>query len=321
MNTATPAAPRLSVAEAFQRFETEATHGSVDLSRYRCDYAVWGEGPTLVLIHGLADRMQSFALPMAGLSRQFRCIAYNQPIGRGDGCRLSSHTHEQLLGDLFELLDHLRVTEATVLGHSYGSSIALEAMAAQEERIPRGILLCGFAHRPLSKRERALAWLAGFLPGSLRHIPARMKAMQRAHVWAFEQLEPERWSKFIEQTGDVPICALSWWARQLHRTNVTCLLSNVRQPVLLAYGEHDLLVRPEQQVRLFNGLPNSVMYEIRGCGHFPMWTHPEVVVNVVEHFARGVMCDPHACPWPDGAGAPGACPLHADVPRVPDPAL
>src|SRR5207245_6866652 len=90
--SAAPPPPR-TLAEALERFEKEAVRGTCDTGRYRCSYSTWGEGPPLVFLHGLADSSQAFVMPMALLSRFFRCISYDLPTGRDDGARLSRYTH------------------------------------------------------------------------------------------------------------------------------------------------------------------------------------------------------------------------------------
>ena len=145
------AAPKL--ANILHRFETEAEHGVCDTGRYRCRYAVWGQGPPLLFIHGLSDRARSFALVYASLSRHFRCIAYDLPTGKGDGARLHRYTHADLAADVFALLDHLNLPRSYVLGSSFGATIALAALHACPERLPRAVLQGGFAHRPLAAAE------------------------------------------------------------------------------------------------------------------------------------------------------------------------
>src|SRR5947208_3117129 len=83
---------RLSLAEAFGRFEREATRGVCDTGRYRCRYFSWGEGPPLLFLHGLADSSQTFVLPAALLASSFRCIAYDLPSGADDGASLRRYT-------------------------------------------------------------------------------------------------------------------------------------------------------------------------------------------------------------------------------------
>src|ERR687888_338798 len=65
----------LRLEEVRQRFEEEARRGVCDTGRYRCRYYVWGEGPPLVFIPGLADDALSFVLPITLLSEHFRCVA------------------------------------------------------------------------------------------------------------------------------------------------------------------------------------------------------------------------------------------------------
>src|SRR4051794_10505604 len=92
--------PPLSLAEAQERFQREAVQGICDTGRYRARYYVWGNGPPLVFLHGFADSSQSFVLPIAHLSRWFRCIAYDFPTGADDGARLARYTHTDLIEDL-----------------------------------------------------------------------------------------------------------------------------------------------------------------------------------------------------------------------------
>src|SRR5262249_13779581 len=45
----------IPLSEALERYRREAVHGVCDTGRYRCPYYTWGEGPTLLLVPGLAD--------------------------------------------------------------------------------------------------------------------------------------------------------------------------------------------------------------------------------------------------------------------------
>src|SRR5688500_12348938 len=81
-----PTAP-LTLADALPRFEREAKRGVCDTGRYRCNYYAWGEGPPLLLVHGLSDDSLSFVQLAARLAPFFRCVAYDLPRGNGDGAR------------------------------------------------------------------------------------------------------------------------------------------------------------------------------------------------------------------------------------------
>src|SRR5690348_16542833 len=105
-----PAISRPSLSDLRARFAREATTGTCDTGRYDCRYFVWGQGPPLLMIPGMADDSQSFLQLASELASSFRCIAYDLPAGRHDRARLRRYTHEGLVADAFALLDHLHIS-------------------------------------------------------------------------------------------------------------------------------------------------------------------------------------------------------------------
>ncbi len=154
-----PAPAPSTFVEALARLEREGRQGELATGRYRCRFHDWGEGPALVFINGLGDEPSSFALPMALLASRFRCVAYHLPTGQDDGAKLGRYRFTQLLEDLHALLDHLKIDQATLVGHSFGAAVALTAMHEEPARFPRGALMNGFAFRPLSRHHWWLAML------------------------------------------------------------------------------------------------------------------------------------------------------------------
>jgi pimeloyl-ACP methyl ester carboxylesterase len=61
-------------------------------------------------------------------------------------------------------------------------------------------------------------------------------------------------------------------------------LPDIHQPVLLVCGEHDPLVGRECEEVLQRSLPNTCRAELEECGHLPMFSHPEVLAEVVRRF-------------------------------------
>ncbi|MCI0461039.1 MAG: alpha/beta hydrolase [Gemmataceae bacterium] len=272
------------LSEALQRFEREATHGVCDTGRYRCRYHAWGQGPPLVFIPGLCDDALSFVLPMTLLSRHFHCIAYDLPTGQGDGARLGRYRHADLVADLFALLDHVGARRAYLFGSSFGSTVALAALHAQPERLPRAVLQGGFAYRPLAWAEVGLAHFARYWSGPLRWLPLRQQILFRNHGSCFRGLPPEVWGYYLQRSGSTPMTALAHRALLLHRTDLRPLLPQIRQPILLICGDCDPLVGPGCERVLLAGLPDSTRAEITHCGHEPMFTHPEAVAELVYRF-------------------------------------
>jgi 3-oxoadipate enol-lactonase len=274
----------MSMAEALRRFEREATHGVCNTGRYRCPYFIWGQGPPLIFTHGLGDTKRSFLPPIALLSAQFRCIAYDLPTGRGDRARWWDYRHADLVNDLFALLDHLDLKQSYVLGSSFGSTIALAAARLQPRRLPRLILQGGFARRPLFPAELLLARVSRYLPGEMRHLPYRERILQRVHYAPFVGRAPDVWQTFLDWTGSTPIAAAAWQALILHRVDIRRILLHIRQPVLLVCGDRDPLITAAHEEVLLKGLPNAGRIVIPGAGHMPSYTHPESLAMIVRDF-------------------------------------
>jgi pimeloyl-ACP methyl ester carboxylesterase len=275
--------------EVLVRFQRDAVHGVCDTGRYRCPYFTWGQGPPLLFVHGLSDAGSSFILTMSHLAEHFRCIAYDLPSGWGDGAHLGRYTHADLVEDLFALLDHLGARQSYLVGSSFGSTIVLAALHARPERVPRAVLAGGFAQRLLAPAELLLASLARYWPGTMHALPFRKAILHRSHHGPFAGREPEVWDFFLRQSGSNPIAAVARRALLMHRLDLRPILPAIRQPVLLICGEGDPLVGKDCEEVLLRGLPHASRVELVGCGHFPQFTHPEVLVEVVRCFLTPVI--------------------------------
>jgi pimeloyl-ACP methyl ester carboxylesterase len=247
-------------------------------------YYIWGEGPPLVFVHGVADSSHSFLLPISRLSASFRCIAYDLPSGRGDRARIRGWTHDHLVHDVLALLDHLGIRQTYMFGSSFGSTIVLTAMASESARIPRAVLQGALAHRPLSSRERWIARTAQFVPGTMGIFRGRERVLRKINGAEFVGRPEEVWRYFVDRTAVIPIAVLARQALVLDRLDVRPLLPQVRQPVLLVCGDRDTVVPARYQEVLLGGLPNAGRVTLRGCGHVPSYTHPEALSEVVRQF-------------------------------------
>src|SRR3712207_3517403 len=94
----------------------------------RTHYQQLGEGPDVVLVHGLGANLAFWYLGAAPLiATDHRVTAYDL---RGHGLTArtpSGYSTGQLAADLMAVLDRLKIERTTLIGHSYGAAIALHA--------------------------------------------------------------------------------------------------------------------------------------------------------------------------------------------------
>lgn len=297
----------MELHEAQQQFAREARHGVCDTGRYRCPYYVWGTGPPLLFIHGLCDDRLSFLLPIAFLCRHFRCIAYDLPTGRGDGAKLGRYHQEDLVADVFALLDHLGEEQTYLYGSSYGSTITLAALHQRPASFPRAVLQGGFAYRPLAPAELLLASFGRWWPWPMARLPMR-SVLRQGHFAPFAGRPPARWDYFLQRCGAPPMQAVARRAWLLHNTDLRSLLPQICQPVLLICGDRDPLVNKSCEEVLLHGLPRAYRVELPACGHLPQYSHPEMLAEVVYQFltppppAKSCM---EMCAWVGVQSSPG----------------
>jgi pimeloyl-ACP methyl ester carboxylesterase len=270
---------------ALVAYRREAVSGVFDTGRYLMRYYVWGQGPTVVFVHGMADAAQAFLMVMRSLASRFRCVAYELPDGLTDGSSLIRYSHSVYTADLVALLDRLCCPRATVVGSSFGSTIAIHALATSPARFTHGIFQNGFAHRPLSWWQRGLARSARFWPGWFADWPEIHRAvMRRVERPTLSVLPPEVAEFFLAHGARTPIAASAIRSLAIDRTDFRNLLPEVRVPVLLLTGDRDPLVPAWCTADLEQRLPLCRRVTFTNCGHYPQYTHPGEMADAIAEF-------------------------------------
>lgn len=277
-----------TLAATIDHWRREATFGHWNTGRYDCRYFVWGEGPPLVFIHGLADRACSFVPVIALLRSQFRCVAYELPGGLDDGARIGSYRHDDFRLDLLALADYLGLRQAYLFGSSFGSTIALAALLTHPAQFPRCVLQGGFASRPLSPWERRISQFLRYRRGRLQDLWLRrrmQKYVDRTERAVFRRLGLDAEWKFLEtNSGESSCAAAARRALLLNQFDLRKQLGVIRQPILLIGGECDSIVPPRCDQELLESLPNAARVDVPDCGHYPQYTHSGLVAELIRQF-------------------------------------
>lgn len=75
-------------------------------------------------------------------------------------------------------------------------------------------------------------------------------------------------------------------ARSAKKDNLLNELKNIKCPVLLLWGEDDLVTTIEVAEMFKKNIPNAKLVTVKGCGHAPMIEHPEWFAKEVEVFLK-----------------------------------
>lgn len=115
----------------------------------RTSYLDWGgEGPPLVLLHGLTTSGETWTLVARLLADRFHIYALDQR-GHGESDKPDQgYDYLSLSGDLHAFFDQAGIQTAAVAGQSWGAGVALRFAARSPERVSRLILVEGGYVRP-----------------------------------------------------------------------------------------------------------------------------------------------------------------------------
>ena len=137
------------------------TENWADLSNIRVRFLDWGGAGTPVLaLHGLASSAHWYDLVAPLLNDRFRIIAPDQR-GHGQSTQATTgYDWQSLASDAADLMDHLGLERAAVLGHSWGCNVAINLAAKFPQRVARVVMIDGglAGGRPRTGVSRDGSW-------------------------------------------------------------------------------------------------------------------------------------------------------------------
>ena len=256
--------------------------------RHRMTYRVLGKGPPLVLLPGLASTYRGYAPTLRRLARRFRTIQIDYPGENvDDGANLRRITHDDLVDDLFGLLDHLEIPRAFPFGLSFGSTITLKALRRDPERFPKAALQGGFARRRLMPAERLALALGRRITGPTARLPFHRRGLALKNRVTFPAAQPDLWEFYVEENARTPIASLVHRLDLLDRLDLRPILPEVRPEVVVIHGTADRIVPMARHEELVAGLSRPTAALMDGVGHQPHWTHPLELADLVGDFLEG----------------------------------
>ena len=117
------------------------TSRHLEINGLKFHYLDWGgDGPPLVMLHGLTGHAHTWDHTAAALSARYHVYALDQR-GHGDTDWASRYGIPAMLGDLLGFLDALQLPVVTLMGLSMGGIVAYQFTAAHPERVSRLVVL------------------------------------------------------------------------------------------------------------------------------------------------------------------------------------
>jgi pimeloyl-ACP methyl ester carboxylesterase len=269
----------------------------IELHGRRAVYRIAGDGPPVVLVHGMLNSSSHWQSVALDLASDYTVIAPDL-IGHGDSAAprgdysLGAHA-----ASIRDLLTALGIERATIVGHSLGGGVTMQFFYQFPARVQRLVLVSsgGLGHEvspmlrtaALPGMSAALALAAhprllGVVWGAgtrLRGLGVRKGAYVQAVARALRPLErPQAREAFLQTLRAV----IDVRGQRVSATDRLYLLESM--PTMIVWGERDNTIPLEHGRRAHEATPNSRFRTLPGAAHFPHLEEPEALAAVLRDF-------------------------------------
>ncbi len=267
----------------------------------RVCYRMAGEGPAIVLVHGITSSSAVWVELMEDLVGAGYSVIAPDLFGHGASAKpKGDYSLGAYASGVRDLIGMLGYESATVVGHSLGGGIAMQLAYQFPEYCERMVLISsGGLGREVSPLLRAAA-----LPGSELVMPLIVRnwgvragetaagLLERIGIVAGPHLremgrgyaslvEADAQSAFVEtlraviEPGGQKVSALD----RLYLAE--------RMPVLIIWGARDSIIPVEHARRAHAEIPHSRLVEIPNARHWPQLDQPRLVCRELREFIAG----------------------------------
>lgn len=274
----------------------ESTSRFARTASWKLHYNEAGEGHPLLLLHGSgagATGWSNFRPNIGPLAESFRVIALDAPgWGRSDAARPDEYDHPAAV---LELMDHLGLERAALVGNSMGGMTGLTFAARYPERVSHLITMGSgsFPQLPtlFGAGDGPSEGLKILFEGYRNPTPEVMKQLVEIMTFSPEfatdelaqlradgaNARPDHLANFLAgAAGGGPV-----------RTAATPeQVASIAAPTLLIHGRDDRVVHYEHSLRLVSMIPDSRLVLLNRCGHWTQIEHADEFNRLVADFVR-----------------------------------
>lgn len=270
---------------------------TVRIHGHEVSYRMAGEGPTIVLIHGIAGSSTTWRGVMPVLAERYTVIAPDL-LGHGQSAKprgdYSLGAYASGIRDLLAVLGHER---ATLVGHSLGGGVAMQFAYQFPEWAERLVLVAsGGLGKEVSPLLKAVT-----LPGAEYLLPLLLHRRIREAVewpggvarrvgWRPGTSLTEVWRSYTTLTDRHGQQAFIHTVRSVidmagQRVSAhDRLYLAAAVPTLIVWGDHDRIIPVNHAYSAAEAIPGARLEILDGAGHFLPWQDADRFLAVLDDF-------------------------------------
>ncbi len=268
----------------------------MDVNGIRTRYWDVGEGPPVVLIHGIGASVETWELTLPALAPDHRVVALDV-VGYGytDKPRDAPYTFPYFADFVRRAMDTLEIAETAAIGHSLGGGIVLTLAEQVPDRVTRLVAVdaAGLGTQGLSVVYQLMVipglgrwltrpdprWTRTFLEG-LVHDPDQVtEAMVELSVEMMSQ--PGAQAAYL---ATIRSLATVFGPRKDVVADIVDHLDAITAKTLVIWGQQDEAIPVAHGEAAVEGIPDAELVVVEACGHVLMVEHPETFNEMVREF-------------------------------------
>jgi pimeloyl-ACP methyl ester carboxylesterase len=285
---------------AYKARRTERDHppagAFLEVDGMRLHYVERGEGPPVVLLHGNAVLLQDFdgSGLLDALAARHRVIAFDRPgFGYSERPHNTTWTAATQAALFLKALAQLDVEQPVVVGHSWGTLVALE-MAVQSSHDIRGLVLLSGYYYPTARLDAAMSVplalpvIGDALRYTISPVTGRLLIKQAVKTMFSPAVTPR---SFIDAVPDEMVLRPSQLRAEGQdgalmipaTTRLKRHYGALRLPVEIFAGAADKVVDVDaHSKRLHRDVPHSRLTVVPGAGHMVHYAATKNIAAAVE---------------------------------------
>ena len=248
---------------------------SVQLDGFEMFYECHGTGPAVVFAHGAGGTHLSWWQQIPFFSEHFQCVTFDhrgfgrsRDVGDKPGQRA-------FVQDLLNLLDHLDIQKAALVGQSMGGWTALGFASSFPERVT-ALVMCDSP--------------GGYTNSEVDRLMAARSEDREAFAKSFSEQEPELAFLYEEiRRSTVDRTSDDWSNLRRGLFSAPVDASRVIEneiPTLFVVGEEDSIFPPALIEAVHRDIPGSELAIIPDAGHSVYFERPKVFNRLVKEFLK-----------------------------------
>jgi pimeloyl-ACP methyl ester carboxylesterase len=256
----------------------------VEIGTLRIGFRRAGSGPALLLLHGAVSDSRVWRIVFDTLAEQYTVVAWDAP-----GCGQSTDPPELFrmadFGDcLAAFVDHLELDEAHVLGHSWGSTLALDCCRRHPSLVRSVILVGGYAGWAGSLPRSEVAQRLRFALAAADSIDANEWEPRSMPGLFSDLMQPEQAEELSRIMSEIRAPGTRTMAHALAEADLRPFLGDISTPTLILAGDRDERSPLNVAQDLHRAIPNSRLTVLQGLGHECYLEDPVAFTKAVRAF-------------------------------------